>query len=313
MAGITNGRPELAVGEPIRLGTNNEFEIEQHPVSDRLIIRDTQNGKVAYVRRERGGQIGGDGVLVKALKESKPMNDTGRTYETIQQAERKASSWVFVPPGTYNESVEINTTGLTLHGCGYNTLIHGREDNAITIEESGITIQSLSVETNTDTDIIYGILASGVSDCSILDVTVRDAEWNGIRAIGEGNIVSGCVVESVFDRDGINLGGDDSIVSNCITKSGVNRFGILLNTDSGGIVVNCQVIEPGGSGLYFGTYSSKSMLLSNRVIGAGNRGIHMDGSDHIVANNRISDSTNDDISDDGTNMLLQGNLTGASN
>lgn len=303
MTGINQGRPEVAIGEPIRLGSNNEFEIEQHPVSDRLIIRDTVNGKVAYVRKERGGQIGGDGVLVKALKEGKPVADDGRAHDTIQQAERAASGWVFVPPGTFNESVTIDTEGLTLRGSGYNTLIDSGDSISISIVSDNVvcknvrtlstssvagikvngrnnTIQSVRATAND-----YAIRASfsGVSKNIYNNVSVTDARGGMILNVGEQNIVSNCNINQV--NVGVRGGKNDLIINN-----------IIYNTTADSIRVdeNCVV---GG----------------NRLINAGDNGIQIYKRNNLIFNNRVSDSTNADINDFGTGTILDGNLTGASN
>lgn len=311
MAGINQGVPETAIGEPIRLGSNNEFEIEQHPVSDRLIIRDTVNGKVAYVRKERGGQIGGDGVLIKALKEGKPMADDGRTYDTIQQAEREASSWVFVPPGTYNETVNISTDGLTLQGCGYNTYIHPPSGPAIEASydsdiEQNATVKNLRTRSEDD----FCILLNEFTNPNVLNVYASTDTANGsdvIRADG-GTIVNCRVTES--GRNSIATFDPRTTVSGCVI-SGTNG-GDAINISSGNALVSNNVIrQVNSTGILI--KSNSNIVVANRVIDAENDGIGIEESDCIVANNRVSDSTNADIDDNGTNTLLDGNLTGASN
>jgi len=308
MAGINQGTPETAVGEPIRLGSNNEFEIEQHPVSDRLIIRDTQNGKVAYVRKERGGEIGGDGVLIKALKESKPMADDGRTYDTIQEAERQASSWVFVPPGTFNESVTINTDGLTLRGSGYNTEIVVNNGSVVDFSSSeNVSISDLSVDvTNPSNDV--GAISGGPNGL-IYNVTVKNGEEG--FAPGDGSTIANCRVETC-EGHGI-FPANELIISNCIITSpsvGNTRSGIRADDDC--IITNSIIVDSGTDGIQIG--GSNTIVIGCRVINSGADGIRFDiSTECICANNRISDSTGSDIQNDGTGTLLDANLTGASN
>jgi len=311
MTGINQGRPEAAIGEPIRFGDDLDFEIEQHPVSDRLIIRDTANGTVAYVRAERGGQIGGDGVLIKALKEGKPMADDGRTYDTIQQAERAANGWVFVPPGTFNESVSIDTEGLTLRGSGYNTLIDG--GSGIAIENSdgvdGVTVKNICAQTD----------ASGGGNtivsrgATVMNTTVRSSGDTGISALADNPVVINNTVRncSNFSIRPESSGSGGIFVGNNL--SGAGRGGIDGFKHNNPIVANNITANDGTYGLDINNCNS-SICVGNRVISAGDVGIRLKGStDCIVANNRVSDSVNTDIEDNGTNTLLDGNLTGASN
>lgn len=308
MAGINQGVPETAIGEPIRLGSNDEFEIEQHPVSDRLIIRDTQNGKVAYVRKERGGQIGGDGVLIKALKEGKPMADDGRTYDTIQQAERAASSWVFVPPGTYNENVSINTQGLTLQGSGYNTLIQtDGGDNIISINEDSVTVRNLSVELTDISSSTYGISVKNNEGCTIENCTVIESTRFSIQDTATNNLIINNRIYASNAEQGIVL-GESIAVGNLI--DGIDGRG-MADANPNGIYANNIIKDCSTEGI--NANQGNQIIVGNRVINSGENGISIFADNIIVANNRVSDSGSSDINDAGTGTVLDGNLTGASN
>lgn len=314
MAGINQGRPELAVGEPIRLGNNDEFEIEQHPISDRLIIRDTQNGKVAYVRKERGGSIGGDGVLIKSLKEGKPMADDGRVYDTVQQAERSASSWVFVPPGTYNENLVVTTDGLTLRGSGYNTLIDGNNGTAVNINADNVSVSSLSLQNSTN---IVVCTATSTSGTFLENVTVRTTPDYAIIVDADATVVN-CTVDeagtnsSNFAR-AFDTRGENCILNGCkfLASDSANAANNASDTAGNNIVANCIFRNPGGNAMQ--TNGGNQIIIGNRVIGSGATGIFITNDNCIVANNRVSDSANTDIGDNATGTLLDGNLTGASN
>jgi len=308
MAGINQGRPELAVGEPIRLGSNDEFEIEQHPISDRLIIRDTQNGKVAYVRKERGGQIGGDGVLIKALKESKPMADDGRTYDTIQQAEREASAWVFVPPGTFNESVTIDTEGLTLRGSGYNTeltkLLRTRQDD-ITVSNLSITTEDVTIDCFGDNFTISNVVAENtIDDGDVLDTS------------GDNSLIYNCTF--IGGDRGIEVRGENVIITNNTLKNtsyvGSTGGHTILMRDPNQLVANNVLLDNNDNGIS-PFESPNSIIIGNRIINTEDFGIRIYSgtNDCIVANNRISDSGNSDIQDDATGTILDANLTGSAN
>ena len=302
MAGITNGRPDLAVGEPIHLGDN--FKIEQHPVSDRLIIRDTASGKVAYVRAERGGEIGGDGVLIKALKESKPMADDGRTYDTIQEAERAASSWVFVPPGTYNEPVEVKTQGITIKGCGRSTIITGTNHRPIRLSANNITILDLSVNNENSSPAIQGVNTSQTG-LHIENVNVLESGGRGFNIRASDCTLLNCRANNTADR-GIQY-GPNNIVSGCIVKN-TEEAGITprSNSDSSCIISNNIVINSSGNG---GIRENNSGIIVGNVVKDSTVGIEASSTDSIVANNRVTNSTDSDFSDSGTNVLFAGNLS----
>lgn len=305
MAGINQGRPEVAVGEPIHFGDIDGFELEHHPISDRLIIRDTENGTVAYVRGDRGGEIGGDGVLIKALKEGKPMADDGRTHDSIQAAERAASSWVFVPPGTFNESVEINTEGLTLRGSGYNSLIDGKTiGNAIIINESNVTISDIQHNTtNGGTSIgIFG------ANANILNTFSTSAGDNVITANDTNTtLVDSCRFNNY--RSTAVESGDDSTINNCFFNAG--KYGVV-NRGKNTIMSNNIIKNIDITGLY--SDNENTILIGNRVLDGDNNVVVTSNSlDSIVANNRVSDAVTNDIVDNGTGTVLDGNLTGPSN
>jgi len=309
MAGITNGRPDLAVGEPIHFGDIDGFELEHHPISDRLIIRDTENGTVAYVRGDQGGEIGGDGVLIKALKEGKPMADDGRTHDSIQAAERAASSWVFVPPGNYEESVEITTDGLTLRGSGYNTLIDGSTNgNAVSASANNVTVKNVSVQTDVpDGD---NALVGVGSNLEVINVAVSQSGNSGITIGSENASIINCTINSC-DANGFSSGANGIVVNGCIIDS-VGRNGVNSLSGSNYIISNNLITNTELDGVYKG--SENNIIIGNRIINTSNGvGIVPGSINNIVANNRVSDSTNTDINDQGTNTILDGNLTDPSN
>jgi len=305
MTGINQGRPEMAIGEPIRLGSNNEFEIEQHPVSDRLIIRDTVNGKVAYVRKERGGQIGGDGVLVKSLKEGKPVADDGRTHDTIQAAERAASGWVFVPPGTFNESVEINTDGLTLRGSGYNTYINPPDSlNAIKVDERiNMTIENLSCDASNDKAI------DGSFNTTVENVTVKGRQNREI-GITADTVINSRVESSGNEKSGFNPAIRGIRVVNCYIDGNISDGIATLFED---VIFANNVVRDARRNIV--SFTDNSVIIGNRLIDAVDKCIQIESGTNncIVANNRASDAGSSDILDNGTGTILDGNLTGASN
>jgi hypothetical protein len=311
MAGINQGTPEVAVGEPIRLGDNGEYELEHDPVTDRLIVRDTVNDKEAYVRPETNGEIGNQGAFIRSLVNGEPLADDGRTYSTVQAAEQAANGWVFVPPGTFNEAVDIDTTGLNLIGSGYNTLIDsGNSGSPISVDTKNVTIKNLSVSTASNDSYEGIVFTSGADGGTVTSCTSRESGTEGISAIG----ASDCVIKNCVARTtpgtGFAANGERTIITGCIVDN-ISGKGIFYNGDDS-IIANNIIDNPNGDGVQG---SANDVLIGgNRIISSGQSGVNIKGgTDHILFNNRISDSSGSDISDSGSNTLLDSNLTGSAN
>lgn len=256
-----------------------------------------------------------EAMLANSLREGKPLADTGKLYDSIQAAENDASTFIFVPPGTFNESVTIDTAGLTLLGSGRATLIDGGTTNdAILLDATNITVKNLSVQTTAGVGNSYGGIETSVNSNSITveNVVVRDSDNYGIRANnGSDYIIKNCVVESADGR-GIETSAPRTIVSSCIVKGGVAQHGIISQTGGDDMIVsNCIVNSVGNDGINL--QEPDSIAIGNRVISSGDDGIVINNADCIVANNRISDSTNADINNSGAGTTLDANLTGPSN
>jgi hypothetical protein len=311
MTKISDKKAKIGKGQRVKLGSNDAYEVYQNPATGQLEIIDTENNSRALVDKEDRGQIGGSGAFIKALKNGEPMADTGKTYSTVQGAVDAASSWVFVPPRTYNESVTVETEGLTLRGAGYNTLITDSSGSAIKISANSIAIENISVETTGGTNNAIND-SEGISNISLDKVAVRDTTSKGIELSGSTeSTITSCIVKTTSENGAIH-GGDKCIIRNCVVEEtagssfpagiivredSVASSNIVSNTDYQGVVVN------GPDGIAVG----------NRIISSGNDGIRVNGDDCIVANNRISDSGSSDIDDRGSNTTLDGNLTGSAN
>jgi hypothetical protein len=318
MTKISNNKAKIGKGQKVKLGSNDAYEVYQNPATGQLEIIDTKNNSRALVDKEDRGQIGGNGTFIKALKNGEPMADTGKTYSTVQGAVDAASSWVFVPPGTYNESVTIETEGLTLRGAGYDTLIDGgTSGSAIKVASSDITVSHLSVSTESGTGNSYhGIHSgSGADFNTIENVFVRDSDFDGFfLEHGSHHRILNCIFEFA-DSNGVRTRASSVIVSGCIVKDlGSESFadGIAVQGEDS-IIANCIVKDVGSTALQL--QASNCMVIGSRSINSGSTGVRVPSyvEDCIVANNRISNSSNSDISDSGSNTTLDGNLTGSAN
>jgi hypothetical protein len=294
MAGITQGDPKVSVGEPIRLGDNNEYEVRHDPITDRLEITDTVNGETAFVRPETSGQMQGNGLFIRSLIDGKPLADDGRLHDSIQDAERAASSYVFIPPGTFNGSVTIETQGLTLMGAGNSSVL-----TSLTLTVKNISVENLKLDASQQ-----GISASDSENSLIKNVTVLGGNDECIR-IGDNSTVTNCRTEN--GTHGVIVDGEGCVVNNNIIDTPTDFQGVV--TFSGGdTIISYNVVVNAGTQC-INIANSNNVVVGNRLINSNNDGIFISGSDHIIANNRISDSGDDSINDDGTNTLLDGNLT----
>lgn len=308
MAGITGGTPEVAVGEPIRLGDNGEYELEHEPLSDRLVIRDTVNGTEAYVRPETNEQIGNRGAFLRSLINSEPLADDGRTYSTVQDAERAANGWVFVPPGTFNESVQVETDGLTLQGAGYGSFIEGvGGEHGIYGDASDVTVRNLRIDADNDA---IRLQSEGINVVrNFFDVN----GVNGVTGLGENAIIAfNHLTNLTLGSWKLNAGDESLIIGNVIFNT---RY--CINFNDGNVVANNLIDMNGESGEGIrGRSVSDAIIIGNRIHNSGRDGIRIfdsDTVDNMIVDNRISDSADVDIDNRGSGTVLDGNLTGGAN
>jgi hypothetical protein len=69
---------------------------------------------------------------------------------------------------------------------------------------------------------------------------------------------------------------------------------------------NNVITDAPGDGINVG---ADSIVIGNRVINSGRYGIATFHNNTIIANNRVSDSSDTDISNQGSGTVLDGNLT----
>jgi len=278
----------------------------------------------AVAERVRAANISVNGsssveaMLANSLREGKPLADDGKIHDSVQAAENAASSFVFVPPGTFNESVTIDTSGLTLLGSGRATLIDGGTVGpSIDIKADNSVVTSLSV-VNTfsgdNTTLISAIETSGGSNGKIANVNVRDADGFGINlTTGKEWVIDSCEFNDT-DNGAIRVESsvDACIVSRCILNQPSRQSGNGINIGSDDCIISNNIIS-GSGGVGISISGNDNISIGNRILQSGGDGIYVDGIDNIIANNRISDSSGADLNDAGTGTVKDGNLAGVSN
>lgn len=272
----------------------------------------TSGQAIAERVRAASVSVGGSGsveaLLSNALKERKPLADDGSLYETVQGAQDAASSFVFVPPGTFNESVTIDTAGLTLLGAGRTSLIDGGSQDVVTISAPNVTVKHIRVSNGGS-----GIAVSSGNDGAIINNVIAD-ESTGTLDHGL-NLLSQSTISSCYcvGADGINTGSGASgtAITGCIVASSDNdAHGFDLDSDDL-VIVNNIVESAETNGIR--NDGSDCVIGGNQIRAAGNYGIYNVGTDNVIFNNRIADSSTNDLRDDGAGTVLDGNLTGVSN
>lgn len=248
-------------------------------------------------------------TIVNSLVDGEPLADDGETYSTVQDAENNASSWVFVPPGTFSEAISVTTSNLALVGSGAaSTIDGGTTGDAVSVEANNVTISDISVQTTGGGGNAFRPihLPSGNSGCTVSDVVSTDSDDDSIRGNNHTELsVIGTRVEN-SDGGGINL-GPRGICSGCLALSPGQNSGPANND---GVFSNTIIQNSGNRG--FGAGGTDSIGYALRVINSSDDGIQVFGgiSNFIVANCRVSGSGVSSIDDGGTGTILDGNLTG---
>jgi parallel beta-helix repeat protein len=250
-------------------------------------------------------------MLAQSLRTGKPLADDGALHNSIQEAEYAANSFVFVPPGTFNEHVDIHTDGLRIAGCGRSTIIDGTDGYSIQIYSADNIIENLSVTNQTSSGYaIETVSGSGATSGTIQDIYIDNVNYRGIYASEGSNWTIRNIISNNSGDTAIQPIVPNTIVSNCIIR-GTGRHGITV-AGNGCIVSNCYISDSGdGRGIY--SVDDNCILIGNRIHNSSLDGLEVQGANCIVANNRISDSNDQGISDQGTSTTLDANLIGPSN
>jgi len=252
-------------------------------------------------------------TVAHAIADGKAMADDGDAYESAQDAVDAAQNWVWLPPNTtFNEAVDINTADFHIRGSGYTTVVEpqsGSEDDAFNIQANNVTLQNLRARTNAD--------GSGEKST---------------RLSANGGVVSGCWLEGSGSMAYLS-GGTDNKVINCVGYSNNDNAirvtsspapysvigNIITDADNRGIEADGQdgivayniVLGTGNNGIF--TTGSDIICIGNRVHNITGNGIDSGfGADVIIANNRISNSSDSDLQF-RNNGVNDSNLTGGAN
>lgn len=291
--------------ESVEFGASPDFDMRFDSANARLELEDRVNTAVGYVPQSRGGDLV-DGRFAETVAEGKALADDGNTYDSVQAAVDAASSWVKVGPGTFDDAITVSTTALTVAGSGRQTKFVNTD--SITIDAKDVTLHNFSVIDSFS----HGVRPTSNGDAATIDhLYVRNSVESGITSF-DGNIHrSDWVIQNCRVEDS----GQKGIAGNSVRGITVNN--LIVNTAEQGIVVRGDSVVVGNMvkdsdvpGIEF--RASDALVGVNRIHNC-DKGIYVQNNDNIVFNNRISDSDVTGIDDNGTNTILDGNLTGGAN
>ena len=289
----------LTLGDDDALSVG-EYDLEYNSTDDEFQIV-SPDGNINSVPRSTSGSLVPDG-LAESVAAGEALADDGNTYSSVQTAVDNASGWVFVGPGTFNESVTISTAGLTLEGSGNRTTVKFvGDDNTLYIDNSDVTVDSLSIE-NASSGSSAVLTNTTASNTTLSNLYIDGAGDRGIESQGPDSLIINCRVTNAptvcIDADATR-----NVVTRCYVADGVGS-GINIGEDDG--IASFNVIE---NMVQEGINSfDDSIIIGNVIRDTGSFGIIIGGDiDSIIANNRLVNTQG--ISDSGTNTVLDGNLT----
>ena len=259
-------------------------------------------------------------TISQALKDSKVIADNGKAYDTIQAAQDAASSWIKIPPETFNETATIDTTGLKVLGSGKNTLINGESGKGLKIDASDVIVSSLSIKTDSSSG--ASCLTTGSSAQSIKVVNCR-AEQSGTygfwMADGGQHIISDCYA-TLTEKGGFRIDTtSETVLTNSIAKDVARSDGngISAGANAKNYTVSNCILDTTGSqtsnnqtGINVRT---DCVVYGNRVLNADHTGIEAFNTGSVVVNNRVSGSGSSNVKESGSGNIVRNNLTGSAN
>jgi parallel beta-helix repeat protein len=227
----------------------------------------------------------------------------GVTDDTASlQATINTGGVVFIPPGTYQISCLTLPSGVTIFGAGTGrTILRGTNACASTAMlygsgASDVAISNLAVNGNNIAN--YGILNNNnggtvgnrwrVRDTLVQLVTLDCLSAHaGVDIVFAGNTLSNC------GGNGIRLDGtasNFSVTNNRVIGTGSGAAGVIFMVGIDGSIVGNSISNSGPNGDCITGYDSTNLrvqVIGNSCLTNNNNGIHVGGTNIIVANNNL--------------------------
>lgn len=272
--------------------------------------------------------LGSDGKISTALysylafNATQPLNSKGNSFTTVQAAidDMDVAGWVYAPPGTYTEAVDIvgkNNIMLFGAGWGMTKITYAGNDHTLNIDNSDdVIIRDLRIDQTSTGNAVNAIRIDDAQRCKISNVYIGDSDDKGIDfvdAVSADCEISSCYITGaddggIFDDGGFcsNLVVSKSVIQSCVSvgiymlsnKVRIENNMVKLNggdginIDIGYItVINNVCIENGKHGI-IGYNALNSIIVNNLCVdnswGNSNLydGIYLKGASHsTIANN----------------------------
>lgn len=258
-----------------------------------------------------GGQSA-PATVYQGAPTGKALADDGQLYDTVQAAVDASTELTQVGPGTFSENVYVDSTGFTLRGSGLGTVIDGGgDDHGVNVQSNDVMVEHLTARTDYNSGDSHHAVNVIADDCMVSRVHVPASDRYGITIRGTQNTILDCLIESTGHLSiKCTSGPRNRIQGNNIIDSGY--YGIDCRSDDN-IILGNVVLNTSNHSILVG--GNDTLVGANRVHNSGDSGITLFDSPVEVSiyNNRVSGSAGDDIYDNGTNTMLDGNVTGAAN
>lgn len=257
-----------------------ELNSSEMNVANKLLKLDT-NAKTPFVQS------------LALSRATQPVNSKGNTFSTVQATinDMDTAGWVYVPPGTYTEAVDITgKNNLMLFGAGWNTtkITYGGNDHTLDIDNSDdVIIRDLRID---QTSTGNGVSAIGLDDaqrCKIQDIYIGDADEYGVFFKSANSAyceIVGCFITGTTStgiKDDGNFCSNLKIVNNNIKSCG----GGGISIESPHVIIANNIIESCGwdGGIYV-LSTAYAQITDNQIIKSAEHGIILSNVFHSIVN-----------------------------
>ncbi|MFC1663742.1 right-handed parallel beta-helix repeat-containing protein [Patescibacteria group bacterium] len=234
---------------------------------------------------------------------TQPVNSKGNSFSTIQAAinDQASNGWVYVPPGTYTEAVDINNNdNLMLFGAGWGMtkITYAGNDHTLYIVNSDdVIIRDIRIDQTSTGNTVNAITINGAQRCKIQNVYVGDSDDFGI--VFEGTDSAYCEIVSCYITDTGDVGIYDNTAASHLTirdsvivNAGVSRSNCILSYSDYLTIDNCYIAGSTKHGIEFkGEYAK---VVNSTIRDHDEHGIYINDSDHSIISNNSSFNNGDD-------------------
>lgn len=221
-----------------------------------------------------------------------PINSKGGIFDTIQEAidDMDVAGWVYVPPGTYTEAVDIiGKNNLMLYGAGWGMtkITYAGNDHTLDIDNSDdVIVRDIRIDQTSTGNNVNAIRLDDAQRCKIRNVYIGDSDQDGIYFDGVDS--KDCEISENYITGADNVGIADTIYPGCTNIKISNN-----------IIKSC-----GQEGIYI--YSAGCLIENNICESNGYVGLWVDGDYGVISGNLC-------IKNEREGLVVDGNHNNAVN